>query len=334
MVRIIQYTFMTTVCTILLFGIASAQTEEIERHVRMFSFGEGPWIGVEIRNTSDADIDLGKLPRQDAVYVSRVTEESPADSAGIRAGDVILQFGERQVYETEDLVRAVRRSEKDLAVRVVLFRDGKEHTITVIPRQRPRPDFSYIPRPPDAPHAMRIIVRHGHLGVQLMGLNPQLADYFGVDEDKGILVTSVAEGSPAEKAGIRAGDVIVKIADRDVSSARDIRRALRDYEEGEVVSVEVIRERSPLTLSVTIGAAERSDGFRFDFGDLPGEFDIEVFRGKEWEEFEQELRNIKPDLEELHIELEKLRENLKEFKTEFPREFMKEFRTRRVIYRL
>jgi serine protease Do len=92
--------------------------------------------------------------------------------------------------------------------------------------------------------------RSGRLGVQLEDVEDQLAEYFGVKS--GALVTSVAKGTPAERAGFKAGDVITKVNGEPVDGIADVRRELRRVDDGKEFPVDVVRERKPMSLKVTL----------------------------------------------------------------------------------
>ena len=96
--------------------------------------------------------------------------------------------------------------------------------------------------------------RSNRLGVTVGSLSTQLAEYFGTKQ--GVLVTSVSDGSAAAKAGVKAGDVITSLNGTRVDEPSDVRRRIQDLNEGEEFTVEVMRDRKPLTLK---GKAERTE---------------------------------------------------------------------------
>src|SRR5207245_1582404 len=102
---------------------------------------------------------------------------------------------------------------------------------------------------PDIPHPL-MSIQSRTLGVESEKLNSQLAEYFGVKE--GVLVRSVIKGSAAEKAGLKAGDVITKIGDRKVSNPSDISNALRSASSGKSIPITVIRDHKEMTVNATI----------------------------------------------------------------------------------
>jgi len=117
-----------------------------------------------------------------------------------------------------------------------------------------------------------------YLGVTLVQLTPELREYFGAPKDAGVLVSSLGENSPASKAGIHVGDVILSVNGTSVDDTWDVSRAMRELKNGDNVRVEVLRGKAKQTIVAT--AEERSgrdmirtfnlDRFERDFGPLPG----------------------------------------------------------------
>jgi len=119
--------------------------------------------------------------------------------------------------------------------------------------------------------------KRAHLGVSLVDLSTELREHFGAPKDAGLLVGSVEDNSPADKAGIKTGDIIVSLDGKDVESASELRRALRDKKEGDTVRIEVLRGRGRQSFVATV--VER-EGPRMV---LPREFEgLRRFEGPEW----------------------------------------------------
>lgn len=102
-------------------------------------------------------------------------------------------------------------------------------------------------------------VRRGYLGVGLTELTPELRAHFGVPEDAGVMVSSVEKGSPAEKAGIRVGDIITSLDGKDVETSWDLRANIRDLKDGEQVPLMVFRDGKAQNVSATIAMRERPE---------------------------------------------------------------------------
>ena len=148
--------------------------------------------------------------------------------------------------------------------RTIVVKDGK-----VVSSTEDGLDFSFDSHPFGGKRA--------YLGVSLVDLTDELREHYGAPKDAGLLVASVEDDSPADKAGIRVGDIIVSIDGKDVESSGDLRRGLREKKEGDTVRVEVLRGRARQTLVATV--VER-EGLRvFAPGDFEG---LRRFDGPEW----------------------------------------------------
>jgi hypothetical protein len=154
----------------------------------------------------------------------------------------------------------------------------------------------------------------GFLGVQIQDLSDQLSTHFKVKDGNGVLVSEVVEDSPAEKAGIKAGDIITKVDDEDIEDASDLTTIIRSYEPESKVSVSVIRDGKKKKLSAKLGESENA--FMYKFGDLGkmGEKHKMLLKmhPEELEDFK--FHSFPFDQDELKEQMEELREELKEMK--------------------
>jgi membrane-associated protease RseP (regulator of RpoE activity) len=119
----------------------------------------------------------------------------------------------------------------------------------------------YVGDDEDAPRFVpvsRFLAPRGFLGVSLTDLTPELQRHFGVDDEIGVLVSRVEPDSPAQEAGVRVGDVITLLDGRQMRSAGDVARSVRDKEAGEAVDLEVWRDGRPLTLTATAAVREKA----------------------------------------------------------------------------
>lgn len=298
------------------------------------------WLGVY---TQSVDYDLAEafdLDTQYGAVVNMVVEDSPADKAGVREDDVIIGFNNEKVTDSDDLVDMLIETKPGDKATLTIIRDGKEQTVTVEVGETP--DRNYVLRnygnTPDVwvfPNASRTYV-----GVYLDDLSEQLGDYFGVAEGHGALITEVDDESPAQKAGLKAGDVIVEIGGEKIFEAEDVGEVVEDYKEGDQVTFTVMRNQRSTQIAVEIG--ERKDSFYghnfFDAnraviniprmhglfnGNFPGQAEFEAEFG---EEFEREMRQLAEEMARLKIELKDLdhididREGIREDLEELRRE--------------
>lgn len=125
------------------------------------------------------------------------------------------------------------------------------------------------------------LLGRGFLGVQLTDLTPELRKHFGVGEENGVLVGHVEEGSPADKAGVEVGDILVRVDEQPIEGSWDVSRAVRPKKDGETVSLEIVRDGRAQQLTATLAERERRE---VDMAPL-----IWKTEGKPGEEFEMEL---------------------------------------------
>jgi len=158
----------------------------------------------------------------------------------------------------------------------------------------------------------------GFLGVQIQDLSEQLSDYFKVKDGNGVLVSEVVKDSPAEKAGLKAGDIISKVDDKDIENAGDLTMTVRGYEPETKVSVSVIRNGKKKNLEAILGEAENS--FMYKFGDLGEMGDKHKMILKmhpeglddfEFHEFKFDKEEFKEQMDEMRKELSIMKEELK-----------------------
>jgi len=275
------------------------------------------WLGVSIQDITSHLKRSMDLKSTEGALVTSVVDDSPADSAGLKEGDVIVQFEGKEISGTSDLQEAVAKTKPGAKVSITLIRKGEKKTLQVTIGKSPRTErFSIaIPR---VPRALEILGEgYSAQGLTLRTLSDQLAQYFEVPDGEGALVWEVKKGSPADKAGIKAGDVITKVGGKRIKEVHDVSRALGAFDEGEKVNVDLVRKGARMSLTMEVGEDKdyqgfnfRFDGPRFDrslrdsyFQGVP-DIDIELPR--------LEIERIRPDLEPLRIEMDRLHDQLRD----------------------
>jgi len=220
----------------------------------------GSYLGIRL---ADIDADRAKALKLDeprGAEVTRVENGSPAEKALIKPGDVILSYNSEDILGAQQLGRLVRETPVGRKVRFRLWRDGRAQSVTVITEARRGPAFD-LPvgmghfEMPDVRSMIRDVPSPmlmwgiSALGLECEAIDSQLADYFGVQ--RGLLVRSVTKGSPAERAGVKAGDVLTSIGDRPVANPHDVTGFLRmQQEQGRRIPIVVMREHKQLTINV------------------------------------------------------------------------------------
>lgn len=252
-----------------LFAVTIVATTALEGKERKSNSKKQGWLGVSIRDVTPKLAREVKLSVKDGAYVSEVVDDSPADSAGITDGDIITEFNGKKIELADDLTHIVRETAPGTKVTVKVNRKGENKSLTLSVGKNPMrmPMAITIPRTP------RIMINmFGDIeGMQLMDLNEQLGKYFDAPNGKGVLVKEVKEKSNAEKSGIKAGDVITAIGSESVSDVGDIREAIADLDEGDSVTIELLRKGKKSSVSLTVSEDDqeniywRGDNFDFHF---------------------------------------------------------------------
>lgn len=278
---------------------AEEAPEQARRIAIRSAMGSGSYLGVVLRDVSQADIERLGLSGEYGAYVESVSEESPAAEAGLQADDLIRSWNGQRVESVAQLTRFVRETPPKRTVRLGLAREGAERTVSVTLGERADAaralSYAYGPQMRVRMDEMRekmgearermhearlrvcavrieeetdegggerriVIIRggRGRVGVRLQGLSDQLGEYFGVQGGEGALVTSVRDESPAAKAGLQAGDVIVGLGGESVGDPGDVVGSVRGAEAGPM-EVEVMRDGQRRTLTVVLEELEEGE---------------------------------------------------------------------------
>jgi serine protease Do len=226
----------------------------------------GSEIGVEVRDLDQTDVKREKLASASGAIVENVYSDGPAAKAGMKAGDVILSFDGEPIRSARQLSRLIDETPDGREISTVVMRAGQKVTMKVTPVAAAAWADSDILRELRSIHLPErlnldlapLTLRHdglsvlslgrGRLGVGVQDLTDQLSEYFGVTD--GVLVTQVDNGTPAQAAGLKAGDVITKVGTRAVRSTTDLRQALTGVD-GET-TIAIVRDKKAQTLTVTI----------------------------------------------------------------------------------
>lgn len=230
---------------------------------------EASYLGIGVEDVNDDRARGLKLKDDRGAYITSVMPGTPAAKAGIQVGDVILEFNGQRVEDKEQLIHMVRETPAGKQAKISLWRNGATMMVVAtvashkmvesddgnwsfeIPDLSNLPNFpSGISMPPIDIPKMITVMQNPALGIEGESLQAQLAEYFGVKD--GVLVKSVAKNSAAERAGIKAGDVIARIGDTRIATWRDISAALRYAQAGRPLNVAVVRNRKDLGLAVTL----------------------------------------------------------------------------------
>jgi len=271
--------------------------------------GTSSYLGVDIADVTTERLSALKLKEEKGVEVTMVDQDAPAGKAGIKEHDVILTMNGTAVESGAQLRRMIHETPPGRTVTLGLSREGQPLELKLqladkhksFPVMSARPDVHVnIPEihMPDvdipAMH-MIMVTSSARSGLTVENITQQLGDFFGVKNGNGVLVRAVEKGSRAERAGFRAGDVIVKVNNEAIHDTSDFQHAVKSRN-ADSVSVGVVRDKKEQNLNLTLPPRKES-------GDLLDEssFDVEPLinaeAGVELSELTGELARLQPLLE-------------------------------------
>jgi serine protease Do len=187
------------------------------------------YLGVSVRDVTGELASRIGLQQESGVYVSQVTEGTPADKAGVKPGDVITSLAGKSVRNFRELQGIVTNLPVGQQVPLTLQRDGQPHTVQVTVAEQPEnldlAGRALRRQPSDRQDADALTL--DKIGLEVTDLTPELAERYGLAEDaRGALVTQVQPNSPASLAGLRRGMVLLKVDKKSVASANAAKEAL------------------------------------------------------------------------------------------------------------
>jgi len=289
----------------------------------------GGWLGVYLQDISLDIKDAMDLKSTEGVLVTEVVEDSPAEKAGVESKDVIVGFAGKgdqgtfeKVEDSSQLKKMVRTTSPGDVVKLKISREGKEKVITVTLDQLPESEFysENLPQLPrmntKKPNANTYFFKFfsgSRIGVKVQDLTEQLGDYFGAEGGEGVLITEVVKDMPAQKAGLKAGDVIVEVDGKKIEDSDELVSTISEKEKGDKVDIKIIRNHQPQSFNVEVqeGKGERS----FDFDRLDN---MKIFTKKlpapEMKWYEESSSDLKQQLDDLREEMRDLKQQLDDLK--------------------
>jgi len=232
------------------------------------------FLGVSIREVTEDDVNRLGLPAERGVSIEAVEEGTPAGEAGILAGDVVIEYQGIPVLSVRQFQRLVADTPPGRTVDLRINRNGQESGLTVeVGRRgnilghkgRPHGLEGRVIRIPDLDSDVEALPNHRffystthpqgpRLGVNATALTGQMAEFLGIPGQKGVLVLEVLDETPAERAGLQAGDVITSVDGNAVKEVGGLKKNLCDCEQ----QLDLIRRGSNLTLTVDL--AQKKEG--------------------------------------------------------------------------
>lgn len=305
-----------------------------EKEVKVIKEGEScAFMGINMEDLTDEIIEKFDYPKDTGVLVTNIVDDSAAKKYGLMEDDIIYSFDGEKVSSSKQLADLVREKKPGDKVDIVYYRDGKKKKLEVELGER-----SYDMLSMDwskYEDAVKLYAKsaalmgknafiagrdwhmsRGKLGLVMKDLNDDLASYFDVKPGEGVLVIEVLEESPAEEAGIKAGDVVVMISGDEISGVDEFLDEVYQCTDEDEVKLVVVRkgDKKEFTLDVS----DEFHKFMFMPGhkikriDITEEPELEILREEalkgayEKQALEEEMKALQKELERLKKRLDKI----------------------------
>lgn len=283
--------------------------------------GTGAYLGVDISDVTTERLGALKLKEEKGVEVTMVDQDAPAGKAGIKEHDVILSMNGTSIESGAQLRRMIHETPAGRVVTFGLSRDGQPVSVKVQLGDKHKefamtgphmkefhfemPDIHVMPDIDIPSINMVVVTSSARSGLTMENITPQLGDFFGVKGGSGVLIRSVEKGSRADKAGFRAGDVIVKVNDQPVHDTSDFTHAVK-ARSGSSVSVGVVRDKKEQNLNLALPEHKES-------GDLIEEESDDSLIDAE---SRVELGDLRTEIAKLHPQMQLAAENARKLALE------------------
>lgn len=288
------------------------------------------YLGVDIADVTTERVSTLKLKDEKGVEVTMVDQDAPAGKAGIKEHDVILSMNGTAVESKAQLQRMIHETPPGRIVTLGLSRDGQPVTIKVQLADKHKEMTSWKPdihvNVPDIhlpdidipAFNMVMITTSARSGLMVENITQQLGEYFGVKGGNGVLVRSVEKGSRADKAGLHAGDVIVKVNGQPIHDTSDFQHALKSRN-GDSVNIGIMRDRKEQNMNLSL--PDRNSGDIFMQDSFNSEPLMQAQSALQFSKLQDELAKMRPEwelaAENSRKAAEKLRADLRKEQKEF-----------------
>jgi serine protease Do len=194
------------------------------------------WLGVAIQDVNQEMADYYGIETKKGVFVADVFKGDPADAAGIKPKDIIVEINGQKVETSRQLTSLIANIPVGQSAKLKIIRDGQPKTINVKIAKRDEAKTAARGATPEK--------REDQLGLRVSNLTPELAQRFNITETAGVIVTDVQAGSAADEAGVRAGDVVKEINRQAVESVREYDNVLKKLDKSESVNLFIWRRNA------------------------------------------------------------------------------------------
>ncbi|MBL7047869.1 MAG: Do family serine endopeptidase [Candidatus Marinimicrobia bacterium] len=198
------------------------------------------WLGVYIQDVDDGIAKALGLDSREGVIITGIIDESPAEEAKLKVEDVIVKIDDKKVRDTAHLKTLVSTTRPGTRTELEIIRKGRSKNVSVALEELPS-DESFQLSSKSYPST---------LGLKVENLNRQNSRDFGIDDEEGVIVISVAPNSRAAKGGIRRGDIIKRVGDTEISNKKQFREAIVDHQSNETILFLIKRRGGSLFITI------------------------------------------------------------------------------------
>jgi C-terminal processing protease CtpA/Prc len=304
--------FFLVFCLLVSIGTAADMKDE----TRLIKVKEKTKFSLGVLITEVEKDQLEKYKLKGGARIMEVLEDSEAERIGLKKDDIIIRFAGQDIDNPSQIKSIINDMEDEGTVEIGIMRDGEQKTFQakLLPKkvedlsvniELDSLDFSALSTLPD-----KIIKKMpffcskgGFLGVEAKNLNEQLRNYFEVEY--GVLIEKIIKDSPAEKAGLKAGDVILEIEKKKIEDYQDLIRILNYYDPGDTIFLKYSRKGKVNSLSIKLDEKKMGKSGR-----------IIMPHGEDFLYMTPPLPPDLPDIEHHLEKLEELKENIKDLKVD------------------
>lgn len=200
-----------------------------------------PWVGIGLQDLTPELMKDFNVKEKEGALISQVYEGSPAEKAGLKIGDIVVQIDGKKIKDSQDVVREVLKRQVGQKILFEVIRDGKRVEISVITTQMPSPPTEQKPSGPGKEW----------FGLRVTTVTPDIAKQLGLAKAEGVVIEGVEMGSAAQGVGFRKGDVILEMNRQRIKDEKDYRNAMEKVKPGQGVLLLISREGSTFFVSLT-----------------------------------------------------------------------------------
>ncbi len=281
------------------------RAREIYEDLKKESYEKKPYLGITVKEVDGR------------IIVQSVLRKSPAEKAGIKENDYIISLNGKRIYKQEDLSNIIQNRKVGDKVILEIERDGRLMKKEAILEEAPKGYFAFPPMPPSPPYPPPLppspfkIAPKGYLGI-LVDTVPK-----GVEPEKGAYVKRVEDGSPADKGGLKEGDIIISVDKEKIFSPDDLVEVIGNKKPGEQIEISFIRDKKESKCTVTL-AKRKEWTWYWDWDDFSKYFELEREKTKAEKEnermkelFERKKKAAEREYQKMQKEFEKAKEELR-----------------------